>query len=138
MNGSTIDIFIRESLIEQKGYKEAKGVGKIVDQCVSRGLGEPGEYKRFIEIIDGGGLLYPKMYIAAPSLNMTINNLKMPLHYGYGFKATSPVFSPSTCFHMVCLSKEELEENWKKVFTEIRNGYLGLAEWYRMKGEVRE
>ena len=136
IEGDIVDIYIRESLMNQKGYRQSIGKGEVATLRVASSYNfndsSNVEVKKTIMVKeDKKGLIFPKMHIALSQLNHPILNLKAPPFIdSLGFQPAS--------IHIVSLSSEDLEKAWEECFEAMIAQYDSLIKQYCMKGMVEE
>ena len=136
IEGDIVDIYIRESLMDQKGYRQSIGKGEIVTLRVASYNGSTNvEAKRTILVKeDKKGLLFPGMHIVLSQLNHPIFNLKVPPYMQYDERFG---FQPAS-IHMVSLYDEDIEKAWSACFDTLMAQFDSLVKLYNMKGRVKE
>lgn len=122
-NGEQVKIIIRESLTNDKGYREAIGSAKAFILDSSDATGKPIKIDCF-EVLDGGQLVPNKLIITARQINEPISYLK---------EESLIPFSPIKNIHMISLSLNDLIHNWNKHLAYLENYYKELGEWYCKK-----
>ena len=131
-NEEHVNIYIRESLSEDAGYKEGIGCAKAFIMDTVNMAGEPVKMYCF-KVLDGQGLVPDELIITTGQINYPIFHLKDNVTIPY---VPLPINISCISIHMVSLSMGDLIYHWNNLFTNIEKEYAMMRELYHKKNNV--